>query len=150
MLNHLEEVKRRHKKLMGPKKGKIMVSNDDRFNWLKWLNPQDGKSYVGARVGVKAAVTDDNLKHNEQALKKFTLVSFGKRVGADFNLWSDHDEQVSNPSTSTASNALGSSHASNASSFSHTTTPSTASDFSHTTTPFNTSHVYMPSLPYAT
>ena len=51
MWKHLEEVKRRHKKFMGPRKAQIVDSDDEAgFSWLKWLNPQDGKSNVRARA----------------------------------------------------------------------------------------------------
>ena len=130
------EVKRRHKKFMGPKKGKIIDSDDDRFKWLKCLNPQDGKSYVGARAGAKAAVTDYNKNKNEKAAKKIALASFVKRGRGDFNLWSDDDEQVSDSSASDASHASNTSNASNASGSSRTPTPS-----SHTPTPSNASIV---------
>ena len=92
MRNHLEEAKRRHKKFMRPKKGKIIDSDNDGFKWLKWLSPQDGKSYVGARAGAKAELTDYNKNKNEKVAKNIALGSFGKRGREDFNLWSDDDE----------------------------------------------------------
>ena len=88
---------------MGPKKGKIIDSDDDRFEWLKWLNPQDGKSHVGAHEGAKAALTDYNKNKNEKAGKKIALASFTKREIGDFDRWSDNDEQASDSSASDAS-----------------------------------------------
>ena len=143
MRNHLEEVKRRDKKFMRPKKGKIIDRDDDGFKWLKWLNPQDGKSYVGARAGAKAALTDYYKNKNEEAAKKIALASFGKRGRKDSNLWSDNNEQVSDFSASDASHASNASNASNASGSSRTTTPSfrTPTPSSHTPTPSNASIV---------
>ena len=112
----------------------MIHSDDDGFEWLKWLNPQDGKRYyVGARSGAKAAVTNYNKHKNEKAAKKIALASFGKRGRGDFNLWSDDEEQASDSSACDGSDA---SNASNASGSSRTTTSS-----SHTPTPSNASIV---------
>ena len=76
---------------MGPKKAKIIDSDDDGFKWLKLLNHQDGKSYVVDRAGAKAALTDYNKNKNEKAVKKIELPSFGQRGRGDFNMWSEDD-----------------------------------------------------------
>ena len=142
-----------------------MDSDDEGgFSWLKWLNPQDGKSYVRARASANAAAVDFKRNNNQKASDKIALASFGKRGRGDFNLWSDDDEQASDSSASTASNASRlppcpsdnasrrprASNASNASISSRTPTPSNASSSSHTPTPPNASRVSMDSLPYAT
>ena len=133
MRNQLEKLKRRHKKFMGPKKRKIIDSYDDGFKWLKCLNPQDRKSYVGAHAGGRAVFTNYKHNKNEKAAKKIALASFGKRRRGDFNLWSNDDKQASDSSASDTSDT---SNASNASGPSCTPTPS-----SYTTTPSNASVV---------
>ena len=99
MRKHLEELKRRHRKFMGPKKAEIIDSDDEGgFSWLKWLNPQDGKSYVRARAAANAAAIDLGINLDQKASEKIALAAFGKRGKGDFNLWSDN-EQASDSSS---------------------------------------------------
>jgi len=103
MRKQFVELKKRHKKFMGPKKDEIVDSEEEEvFGWMRWSNLQSGKGFVKARAA--AATAADAYGTNpddEKAAEAVAKASFGKRQKGDFNEWMDDiDNEVEEESES--------------------------------------------------
>jgi len=78
MQKHMKELKRCHWVFKGPVVGEIINSdNEADFSWPKWLNPQDGKEYVRARVAAVAGGQHYQQTNDKQAAEGVALAAFG-------------------------------------------------------------------------
>ena len=95
MKKHLEELKRRHRAQKGIKPDEIIDSDqEDVFDWIKWLNPQDGKDYIRVHLAAREGFETYTKKNkNIKAGEARAIAMFGERGKGEFNEWLETDFQ---------------------------------------------------------
>ena len=78
------ELEKRHKKFIGPKKAKIVDSEEEEvFRWIQRLNPQSGKDFMQARAAAATAVdaygTNSDDEKAAEVVAKASLCKCQKR-----------------------------------------------------------------------
>ena len=85
---HHKMLKERHQEFMGPKKDVIIDSdNEALFAWVKWLNPQDGKSYLKGQQAAKRATLVLAIEGDNDAAEDMAMSTFGPHGVGNFNDW---------------------------------------------------------------